>query len=159
MLSEQSGAGVLFDAQQPVEVEKCRAPVSGICEDAEVDMCAYGAQVGDGEATGGLTEVGVAVPVVEAGPDAVERAAAREVGEAHADGVVGDGRHKVGEAGDAVMPGVDDADATQLELAERGAGIDMQFAADGVEGALTRLVCAMRVESEGVADEGIDEFT
>ena len=100
-------------------------------------MGADGSQVIDGEAAGGLADVSVAIPVEEAGLDAVERAAAWEVGEAHAHGVVGDGGHKAGQAGDAVLLGVHDADATQLELGERGSRVDAHDSADGVERALT----------------------
>ena len=137
VLAQQPGAGVLLDAQQAVEGEHCRAPVSGVGEDVEVEAGADGTQAADGEAAGGLAVVGVAVPVEEAGPDAVERAAAREVGEAHAHGVVGDGGDKAGEAGDAVLLGVDDADTAQLKLCERHCGVDPNGSTDGVEGALS----------------------
>ena len=69
--------------------------------------------------------------------DAIERAAAREVGEAHAHGVVGDGGDKAGEAGDAVLLRVDDADTAQLKLGERRCGVYPHGSTDGVEGALS----------------------
>ena len=96
VLAEQAGAGVLFDAEEAEEGEQRGTPVAGVSEDAEVDVGSDGAQVVEGEAAGGLAEVGVAVPVEHAGLDAVERAAAWEVGEAHAHGVVGDGGDEAG---------------------------------------------------------------
>ena len=86
---------------------------------------------------GSLT-VCVAKPVEQAGFDAVERAAAWEVGEAHAHGVVGDGGYEARQTGDAVLVGVDDADAAQLDLGERSCRVDAHGGADGAEGALTR---------------------
>ena len=159
VLAEQAGAGVLLDAEEAEEGKQRCTPVAGVGEDAEVDVGSYGAQVVEGEAAGGLAEVGVAVPVEQAGLDAVEGAAARKVGEAHAHGVVGDGGDEAGQAGDAVPVGVDDADAAQLELCERGCGVDAHGGADGAEGALARLVRESRVESEGVAGEAVDELT
>jgi hypothetical protein len=56
-------------------------------------VCANGTQVANGEAAGGLTVVGVATPSENAGPDTIERAATRQVGEAHPQGVVFHCRH------------------------------------------------------------------
>ena len=100
-------------------------------------MSADGAQVGDSEAACGLTEVGVAVPVEETGLDTVERATAREVGEAHAQCVVGDGRDEAGKGGDTVLLRIHDADAAELELAEWSCGVDAHLGADSVEDALS----------------------
>ena len=55
--------------------------------------------------------------------------------------------------------GVNDADAAQLELGERGCRVDVHAGADGVESALTRLVREACVESERVAGEAVDECT
>jgi hypothetical protein len=49
-----------------------------------------------------VVKVGVAVPVGEAGPDAVEEGAARQRGMAEGDDVVVDGREKAREACDSV---------------------------------------------------------
>ena len=78
-----------------------------------------------------------AVPVEQSGLDPVERAAAGEVGEAHAHGVVGDGGDEAGQAGDAVLVGVEDADAAQLELRDGSCRVDAHGGADGAEDALT----------------------
>ena len=58
-----------------------------------------------------------------------------------------------------MLVGIDDADATQLELGEWGGRVDVHAGADGAEGALARLVREARVESEGVAGEAVDELT
>jgi hypothetical protein len=159
VLAEEARAGVLFDAEEAEEGEEGSAPVTGISEVVEVDVLTDVVQILDGEATGGLTVVGVAVVVEEAGFDTVEGATTREVGEAGAHGVVSDGGHEAGEACDAVTVGVDDADAAQLELGDGGEGVDPYGGADGVEGALSWLVREVRVESERVAGEAVDELT
>ena len=98
MLAEQSGAGVLFDAEEAEEGEEGGAPVASVCEDAQVDLGSDGAQVVEGEASSRSGDVVVAEPVEDAGFDAVEGAASGEVGVAHAHGVVGDDGHEAGEA-------------------------------------------------------------
>jgi hypothetical protein len=72
---------------------------------------------------------------------------------------VGEGGHEAGKAGDAVVLGVDNADAAQLKLGERDSGVDTSGGADGVEGALTRLIREACVESERVAGKSVDECT
>ena len=159
MLAKEASAGVLFDAEEAVEGEQGRAPISGVCKDGEVDVRSDGAQVAGGDATRGLAVVGVAVPVEQAGFDAGERAAAGYVGVAHAQRVVGDGGHEAGEAGDAVAPRVHDADAAELELAEWSVGVDADGSADGAERVEARVVRAVRVETQRVAGEAADERT
>ena len=77
VLAEQAGAGVLFDAEEAVEGKQCCTPVAGVRKDGEVELRPDGAEVVECEATGGLAEVGVAVPVEQTGFDAVERATSR----------------------------------------------------------------------------------
>ena len=136
VLAEQAGAGVLLDTEEAEEGEESRTPVSGVCEDAQVDVTTDGVQVSESEATSGAGDVVMAVPVEDASSDALERAASGEVGVTHAHGVVGDGGHKTGEAGDTVVLDVQDADATEVELRERGGGVDAHGGADGAEDAL-----------------------
>ena len=68
-------------------------------------------QVLQGEATSGSGDVVLTVPVEDAGSDALEGATSGQVGVSHAHGIVGDGGHEAGEAGDAVALDVQDADA------------------------------------------------
>jgi hypothetical protein len=120
MPAEQACAGVLLDAEEAEEGEESGTPISGVGEDAQVEVGPDGVQVLEGEATSGSGDVVVAVPVEDAGSDALECAASGEVGVTHAHGVVGDGGHKSSEAGDAVVLDVQDADAAEVELCERG---------------------------------------
>jgi hypothetical protein len=120
VLAEQAGAGVLLDAEEAEESEESGTPVSGVGEDAPVEVGADGVQVVEGEAASGSGDVVVAVPIEDAGSDALEGAASGEVGVTQAHGVVGDGGHEASEAGDAVVLDVQDADAAELELRERG---------------------------------------
>ena len=122
VLAEQAAARVLLDAEQAEEGEQTGTPaaVAGVGELAQVEARTDGVQVVDeSEAANGSGDVVVAVPVEDAGSDALEGAASRQVGVAHAHGVVGDGGHEAGEAGDAVVLDVQDADAAELDLRER----------------------------------------
>ena len=119
VLAEQAAARVLLDAEQAEEGEESGAPVAGVGELAQVEARTDGVQVLESEAATGSGDVVVAVPVEDAGSDALEGAASGQVGVAHAHGVVGDGGHEAGEAGDAVVLDVQDADAAELDLRER----------------------------------------
>ena len=103
VLAEQAAARVLLDAEQAEEGEESGAPVAGVGELAQVEARTDGVQVLESEAATGSGDVVVAVPVEDAGSDALEGAASRQVGVAQAHGVVGDGGHEAGEAGDAVV--------------------------------------------------------
>lgn len=116
MLSEQTGAGVLLNAKEAEEGEECSTPVARVCEDAEINVRADGAQVVEGEGASRTAEVGITIPIEKTGLDTVEGPTTREVGVTRAHGVVTDSRDETGKAGDAVLVGVEDADATQLEL-------------------------------------------
>jgi hypothetical protein len=159
VLSEQAGAGVLLDAEEAEEGKESGAPVSGVGEVAEVEMGADVVQVLEGEATAGSGDIVVAVPVEDAGFDSIEGATSREVGVTHAHGVVGDGGHEAGETRDAVVLGVQDADAAELELRDGGRGVDAHGGADGAEDALPRFIGEASVEAEGVTGEEVDELT
>jgi hypothetical protein len=159
VLSEQAGAGVLFDPEEAEEGEDSGTPVSRVGEDAQVEMGTDVVQLLEGEATGRPGDVVMAVPVVDAGFDPMEGAASGEVGVAHAQGVVGDGGDEASEAGDAVLLGIQDADAAELQLCERSRGIDAHGGTDGVEDTLPRFIGESSVETQGVSGEDVDEFT
>ena len=114
VLSEQAGAGVLLDAEEAEKGKESATPVSGVSEDAHVEMGPDVVQILEGEAAGRLSDVVVAVPVEDPGFDPIEGAASGEVGMAHAHGVVGDGGHEACEAGDSVVLDVQDADAAEV---------------------------------------------
>ena len=81
------------------------------------------------------------------------------VGVSHAHGVVGDGGHEAGEACDAMLLNVRDADAAELQLCEGRGRVDVHGRADGAEGALPRLVREAGVAAERIAGEDVDELT
>ena len=117
------------------------------------------AQVVEGEGASRTAEVGITIPIEKTGLDTVERPTTREVRMTCAHSVVTDSRDESSKAGDAVLVGVDDADATQLELCERSRRVYAHGGADGLEDALAGLIREACVESEGVAGEMIDELT
>jgi len=159
VLTEQAGAGVFFDTEEAKEREEGGTPVAGVVEGTQVEMGADAVQVLEGESTGRLGDVVVAVPVEDAGFDSIEGAASGEVGMAHAHGVVGDGGHEACEAGDAVLLGVQDADTAELQLREWGGGVDAHGGTNGVEGTLPGFIGEASVETQGVSGEEVDEFT
>jgi hypothetical protein len=130
VLSKQAGAGVLLDPEEAEEGEESGTPVSGVGEDAQVEMGADVVQILEGETTSGASDVVVAVPVEDAGSNSIEGAAAGEVGVTHAHCVVSDGGHEAGEARDAVVLGIQDADATELQLGDGSRGVDAHGGAD-----------------------------
>jgi len=159
VLPEQAGAGVLLDAEEAEEGEESSTPVTGVGEDAQVEVGADGVQVLEGEATSGSGDVVVPIPVEDAGLDSVEGASSGQVGVALAHGVVGNGRHEASEACDAVMLGIQDADAAEVDLGERDGGVDAHGGTDGAEDTLPRLIGETGVATEGVAGEDVDELT
>ena len=89
-------------------------PVSGVGKDAQVEVGPDVVQILKGEAASGLGDVVVAIPVEDAGFDPVKGAASGELEVTHAHGVVGDGGHEASEASDAVVLGIQDADAAEV---------------------------------------------
>jgi hypothetical protein len=72
---------------------------------------------------------------------------------------VGDGGHEACETRDAVVLGIQDADAAELEFRDGGRGVDAHGGADGAEDALPRFIGEAGVEAEGVTGEEVDELT
>jgi hypothetical protein len=114
VLPEQAGAGVLFDAEEAEEGKESGTPVSGVGKDAQVEVGPDVVQILKGEAASGLGDVVVAIPVEDAGFDPVKGAASWEFGVAPEQGVVSDGGHEASEASDAVVLGIQDADAAEV---------------------------------------------
>ena len=129
VLAEQAAARVLLDAEEAEEGEQGGAPVPSVSELAEVEVGTDGVQVVESEAATGSGDVVVAVPVEDAGSDALEGAASRQVGVAHAHGVVGNGGHEAGEAGDAVVLDVQEMQTPQSCSSVRGAVGSMRMEA------------------------------
>ena len=73
----------------------------------------------------------MSVPAEDAGFDSIECSTSREAGVTHAHGEVGDGGYEAGETRYAVVLGVQDADAAELELRDGGRGVDAHGGADG----------------------------
>ena len=78
VLSEQAGA--VLDAEEAEEGEESRTPVSGVSEDADVEVRADGVQILGGESASGSSDVVVAVPVEDAGSDSITCAAGGKIG-------------------------------------------------------------------------------
>jgi hypothetical protein len=114
VFSEQAGAGVFLDAEEAEEGEESGTPVSGVGENAQVEMGPDVVQILEGKAASGLGDVVVAIPVEDACFDSIKGAASGELWVTQAHGVVGDGGHEASEACDAVVLGIQDADAAEV---------------------------------------------
>ena len=76
VLSKETRAGVLFDSEEAVEGKQTCTPIASVGEGSQVEVGADGGQSRESDSLGRLVEVGVAMPVSQAGSNpVVERTA------------------------------------------------------------------------------------
>jgi hypothetical protein len=106
-----------------------------------------------------LAEIGVAIPIVEAGTDRVIGVASWERWVAALESVVLDCGDESRDGGDAMRLCVQDDDCTEVVLADGETGIDIDGGAELFERPLMRTVRTSGVDSEGTVGKELNELT